>query len=183
MSRLAETRRKNHAYLSALIAKELKPIPSRYALEVGIRLYTRMINETVVDSGQAAANWQFIPYVTSPRKGPQKMLWGYDDVEPTSPVGWKSWYSGGAMKGGDVDQIAAHLSEIAEDEMMTSSLNVRGVLVYNPITPGFADFAPGNDANYEQNALETAYISAPAARTAALAEAEASMRAQFKALR
>lgn len=190
----------NRKYLRDLVETHLRPIPGALAIETGIRLFMRMIHSTAVDSGQAAANWQFIPYQSSPTKKPQKIYWGYhrfsginqvgmaaisSTVDPSFPgVGFKSWHDPqGLRPRGDLAQISNVLYEKAESAIVSASRRVRGVLVFNPITPGFPGFRPGSDVNYERNAFEFAYDEVPAAYKLSLSAAAHVVASRFRAVR
>ncbi len=58
------------------------------------------------------------------------------------------------------------------DAMATTPYDIDGIAVYNPITPGFPGFMPGDDLFYEDNAFSRIDINAITA--AALEKAYAS---------
>lgn len=174
MSNLA----RNLHYLSK-ITEKLEALPlfimRRASYYTFVELVTKTVNENF-DSGQAAANWRIEGYVGTPSFKPQMMMWGYDDIQPVAPVGFKTW-SFGLLEGGGGDPVQVLSSQVEYAITQTSQLtnDYTGVSVYNPIKSGFAGFFPGTDKNYEKNALEgtSQIIASAAASGLARAEAEA----------
>lgn len=179
----------NLAYLKA-ITDRLEALPLAVAKRAGFHALITLVSEhTRIDSGQAAANWKFEWYAGSPSYAPQKMMWGYGDVSPTSPVGFKSYYSGyipvnnNLPRGetGNPETILSWQMEQAAFTLMSVPKEASGVTVYNPITPGYADFAPGDDTYYEENALGEAKARIQAVGLASIARAWVEIKAEFKA--
>lgn len=169
----------NREYLKG-IADQLKPIPSRLVIETAVRTYQKVLQYTAFDSGQAMANWRIRPYMGSPTYEEQDMLWGYGDVTPVAPVGYKwrdQWDSNQQL-------VMAYLIE----ESMIASISLKnvsfdGITVYNPISPGFASFNPGSDLQYEYNALGGAKAQFSGLVAEALDEAEDVIASEFTFLR
>ena len=142
----------NMRYVESLITK-IRKIPVRIASHVAEDLFHRIteqqINESF-DSGQAALNWQIEPVYGSPSFDEQQMLWGTRQHAPSGGAGFKSGQGGSSGN-------AATISEILDNRGFTNtritSPAVTGFIIYNPITPGYANFFPGDDDLYEQNAL------------------------------
>lgn len=151
---MSRSNAKNIAYLKKLTAK-LDELPVFIARKAALYTFEAVVKINVdigFDSGQAAANWRLEGYSGSPAHGPQKMMWGYKGVEPTSPVGYKL-NSKGLEGGVPVEVLSYQLTyAVAQASFVNSSMS--GVTVYNPITPGFIGFSPGSDAGYEENAFK-----------------------------
>lgn len=136
----------NLSYLSDICA-QLDRVPRDIALQVGAEIFEQAVQKTRVDSGQAAANWKFMAYDGQPFMEPQEILWGYANVDPVSPVGYK-W-----AKYDNSQAVYEYQFEQLVDRLASAPANITGVVVYNPITAGFAGFAPGNDYFYGVNAF------------------------------
>lgn len=183
----------NRKYLRDLVERELMPIPTEVALQAGIRLFMKMIWTTQIDSGQAAANWQLLPYRTEPKRRKQEIYWGYESNTAVHPffqkhapgfpgVGFKAWTDPDKRRG-DLATIANALYDEGESAIVSAPNRIKGVLVFNPITPGFPGFRPGSDANYERNALEMAYVDMPAAAKLALNDGARAAAVRYRALK
>ena len=151
----------NAAYLKKITDK-LSAAPLFIAKRAALYTFTTLVRANLsegFDSGQAAANWKIEGYTGTPSFAPQVMMWGYGDVSPTAPVGYKSYYSGykkGSGKGGEAgnpDTVQSYQIEQAVTELAMLQAGVTGITVYNPISPGFGGFTPGEDEFYEENAL------------------------------
>ena len=134
------------AYLESLCG-QLDAIPMDIASQVASHIFESAVKRTVQDSGQAAYHWQFIPYEGSPSLGQQEIVWGYGDVEPKSPVGYK-WSFG--VNSAEVlqYQFEAHVNALS---IIKPTMD--GIVVYNPIDSGFPDFHPNTDDYYPDNAF------------------------------
>ncbi len=137
----------NQKYVDEII-KSIRHVAAPAALEVAAMVFEKAVEETVQDSGQAAAQWYFIPYVDAAVALPvQQIMWGFDGHTPIPPVGYK----------GDKG-LNAEFVHIAQMEELAGALasapeNITGVMVYNPITKGFPGFVPGSDEAYLDNAF------------------------------
>ncbi len=157
------------AYFNPIRA-QIKRIPKDIALEAAQLIFHAVVEKTKVDSGQAALNWRFEPFEgDAPTMHVQEMLWGYGKVSPTSPAGFK--YSHGM----NADSVFLYQFEYMMNQLVSVPENMTGVYIYNPITPGFAGFDPGNDQYYAENALRNIDIDAIA--VAALSQVEGSYNA------
>lgn len=136
----------NLGYLETICA-QLSRIPTDLAKTVAAEVFEQAVQATRVDSGQAAANWHYQPYKGTPFTEPEEIMWGYANVDPISPAGFK-W----AMYDNS-EAVYRWQFENLMDAMATTPDDIDGILVYNPITTGFAGFAPGDDAFYPQNAF------------------------------
>lgn len=143
----ARSYKKNQDYLRRLVAPLLN-VPADAAVAIATRIFGASVEQTAFDSGQAALNWRIQPYVGQPTYEQQTMLWGYGEVSPTPPAGYK--YSGGANEEEVKMQIIQGSMVLA---VMMRGATFDGISVYNPIQPGYSGFAPGNDANYYFYAL------------------------------
>ncbi len=147
------------------IRAQIKRVPRDLALAVGEKIFQAVVHKTRQDSGQAALNWFYEPYESdAPTMRTQEMLWGYGKQSPVSPAGYKRAH------GVNSDQVFIYQFEYMVNQSSLAPENLGGILIYNPITPGFPDFAPGNDTHYAQTALGAVDIDAIA--QAALAEVE-----------
>lgn len=156
----------NRKYLQSIV-DQIKPIPRVLAAQTAGRIYSALIEETHFDSGQAALNWHMEPYVGTPVYEQQKLLWGYGDVAPIYPAGYK--WSGGENE----ELVKTNLIENAYiAAIILENQKFDGITVYNPITPGFAGFTPGKDDNYEYFALSDAEAQMGAIVTKAIKAAE-----------
>lgn len=136
----------NESYLQSICA-QLARIPRDVGLQVAARIFEEVVNHTRVDSGQAAVEWKFLPYKGAAFLETQQIMWGYADVDPVSPVGykWAMYDNSEAVYRYQFEQLVDGLSMAPDD--------IDGIMIYNPITAGFAGFAPGNDYFYGQNAF------------------------------
>lgn len=171
--------RQNRAYLNSLV-KQIKEVPRQAALQTAHNLYLKLISYTAVDTGQAALNWRMTPFRTTYDLQPQRMLWGSapDYENPAYPV-----LSKNATQKNDLGSLLDYANGLAHYIVQSAPKQIDGVVVYNPITPGFPNFHPGDDRHYESNALSEAEQKWQTAFAEALAEAEANMKAQFAVLR
>lgn len=148
----------NLAYLKK-IADRIEAVPLAIAKRTAQLTFIYLVENTKFDSGQAAANWRIEAYEGTPNYEPQKMMWGYGDVKPTAPVGYKSYYEGyiaGSGTGGetgDPERVLSWQMSQASVVIATAPSSVSGFTIYNPIAPGFAGFSPGDDTHYAENAL------------------------------
>lgn len=183
----------NKRYLQKLV-DQLKPIPRAAAVRVSVNVFMEMLaistnDDSGFDSGQAAANWRIQGYVGSPAYEPQTMLWGYGDINPIAPVGFKSYYpgmkagEGGRGEVGDPNKVYEYMFEYATLQAAQMPAEITGIVVYNPITPGFAGFAPGDDTHYEQNALGENQAKLAMVVSKAIARGLSEVKQQFPALR
>ena len=138
----------NMSYLKDIVA-QLARQPRDFALAVAAEVFQQCVEATQVDSGQAAANWRYVPYQGEPAMESQTMMWGYGTTEPVAPAGykWSSLDNGEAAFRFQFEQLI--------DVMASAPQHIDGVLVYNPITVGFAGFQPGDDAFYPENAFRS----------------------------
>ena len=82
---------KNKKYLQRLAARFPEVLPAILA-DSAMRIYVKLMEATVVDTGQALWNWDILPTKGQRSRFPkQQLLWGYGDVTPTAPVGTKTW--------------------------------------------------------------------------------------------
>lgn len=175
MSNLSE----NKKYLRA-IAAELSEIPRDIALNTAKKILLSMVHKTKVDTGQAALNWNMIPFVSKAQMGEQKVLWG------TAPTYENAQYPVLPKYGdekNDLPTLIDYMNGRVNYIIQGAPKNLRGVLVYNPITPGFAAFAPGDDTYYEENALWEAEGAVTSESSAAVEAAENEAKRKFAALR
>jgi hypothetical protein len=138
----------NESYLRE-ICDELSTIPQRVALQAASTIFEQVVQQTRVDSGQAAMNWQFIIYEGDPNVLPEEIMWGFGDTPPMSPVGYKWSY---------MDNSAAVYQAQYEnmlDKLASAPAEFDGIMIANPISPGFAGFEPmtPNDYFYADNAF------------------------------
>lgn len=136
----------NESYLTA-ICKELEKIPRETAILVASEIFENAVSATKIDSGQAAAQWKIEGYTGSVSMAPQEILWGFGDQEPVYPAGFK-W---SAID--NSEQVHRHQFETLVNVIASMPEEIDGIVVYNPITPGFADFRPGKDDRYAGNAF------------------------------
>ncbi len=169
----------NTKYLKSL-TRGLRDIPRDIALNTAKKVMLAMVYKTQVDTGQAAANWNMLPFVTRAKMGGQKILWG---TAPTFENAQYPVLPKTADFKNDVAALVDYANGRANYIIQHAPKSLTGVLVYNPITPGFANFAPGDDTYYEENALYEAEGSVSAESAAALAAAEREAVAKFSALR
>ena len=174
---------KNKQYLRKLAARFPEILPAMLA-DVSMRIYVKLMEVTVVDTGQALWNWNILPTKGQRSRFPrQAMLWGYGDVAPTAPVGVKTWGRHNKGNAGQLELIQAKLEYSASMfAYIRRNPSIVNVLIYNPITPGFAGFAPGSDAKYEETALGEARARSVQISEAARAETYREMRRQFPGL-
>lgn len=137
----------NRRYLQQLTA-QLREVPRVAAAEVAIRIFTGVLQHTAIDSGQAILNWRMQPYKGSPSFDQQQMYWGYGNVTPIAPAGYK-WTGGSNFEAVVMSQY--QYAMVAKASMEGQDFD--GVVIYNPIEPGFPGFAPGDDTKYYANAL------------------------------
>lgn len=150
---MSRSNTKNIAYLKRLTDK-LDQLPLFIARKAALYTFESVVKANLdkgFDSGQAAANWRLEGYTSSPTHAPQRMMWGYKDVEPTAPVGYKLNSKG--LEGGVPVEVLSYQLTYAATQASFLNSGMAGVTVYNPITPGFVGFSPGSDANYEGNAF------------------------------
>lgn len=141
------THSNNMKYLQSLI-DQIKPIPRAAAVEIATRIFIRAVEATPMDSGNAAANWEMIPYVGSPQYSPMQLLWGYGDTAPTLPVGYKF------SKGAESQLVLQYQFEIAtQAAVLYPTIEFDGISVFNPIEEGGSTFSPGIDTWYEENSI------------------------------
>lgn len=177
----------NAKYVEAIAAK-LRAAPLFIAKRAALYCFTRIVEAQVnnnFDSGQAAANWKIDGYDASPSYEPQQMMWGYLDVKPTAPVGYKTYFAGydpvtnpsrGGENGDDL-KVLSYQMTVAHEKLASLPANIGGITVYNPISPGFAGFEPADDTYYEENAFRSTgkILERIALESLAKAEAEASV--------
>lgn len=149
----------------APIRAQIKRIPRDIALEVAQQIYEQVTHKTRIDSGQAALNWFFEPYEGDhPAMRQQEMLWGYQHVSPTTPAGYKHTH------GLNDEGVMQYQFEYMANQIATAPEKLSGVYIYNPITPGFTQFSPGDDTFYELTALGSIDIDSIAATALSLVE-------------
>lgn len=136
----------NESYLEGICA-QIARVPRDLALKVAAEVFEQSVQGTRIDSGQAALNWRFVPYTDQPLLEPQEMMWGFGDTEPTTPAGYK-W-----SKYDNSETVYRVQFEYLIDQMSAAPDVINGVVVYNPITEGYANFAPGDDTFYPRNAF------------------------------
>lgn len=185
----------NLKYLKSLVSK-ISDIPKKYAIEVAYEIYMGALDVSLqdpgFDSGQAAANWRIESYVGSPSYEAMRVMWGYGDVKPVFPVGYKSYYqtdtgrwvwntapteSSQAFEGGNPDIIHLKMGEYATIQVLQMPKDFTGITVYNPVESNAPGLGPGDTSNYEQNALSHVKSKLGEITQKALAKAEATMRA------
>lgn len=78
----------------------------------------------------------------------ETIMWGYANVDPIHPVGykWAMYDNSEAVYRYQFEQVIERIAAMPE--------KIDGILVYNPITVGFAGFTPGSDAFYPENAFK-----------------------------
>jgi hypothetical protein len=136
----------NESYL-ADICKQLENIPRGIATTVASEIFEQAVQQTRVDSGQAAANWKFEPYKGSFFLDDQEILWGFAGHDPVYPAGYKwSMYD-------NAEAVYRYQFEQLTDAIAMMPDDIDGIVVYNPITVGFAGFQPGDDLFYPDNAF------------------------------
>lgn len=171
----------NKRYLEKLV-RQLDPVVPTLLSEAATYVYREVLNFTAVDSGQALHNWHIIPLKGESLSLPgQRIMWGYGDTLPTAPVGWKSWYSEGRTNPVDETEMVNTLIQFSLD--MKDYIfhgDYDKVVVYNPITPGFSGFSPGDDRDYETAALGQVHTWETTIQVAALAHAESVAVSRFK---
>lgn len=143
----------NESYIQGII-DQIARIPTDMAKQVGAEIFMEAVNRTRVDSGQAAANWQFAPYQGEYVEIDQQMMWGYGDIEPISPVGYK-W-----AKYDNSEAVYRYQFERMTDALASAPDDITGVAVYNPISVGYGAFAPGTDVFYPENAFRNVDLQA-----------------------
>lgn len=143
----------NELYLDSIIAQVAR-IPRDAALAVGQHIFHAVVEQTRVDSGQAALNWHFQPFFGDFNALGQEMLWGYGTIAPTSPAGYK-W-----SKVDNTEGVFLYQFEYMMNQLSFAPDKISGVAIYNPISPGFAGFSPGTDEYYAQIAFEKLDIEA-----------------------
>lgn len=152
----------NEDYLAGLCA-QLARIPAGIAKTVAAEVFEQAVQHTRVDSGQAAANWHYQPYKGQPFMEPEEIMWGYANVDPINPVGykWAMFDNSEAVYRWQFENLMDAMSIVQDD--------IDGVMVYNPITSGFGGFQPGQDVFYPDNAFANlnmdAIVSAALERT------------------
>jgi hypothetical protein len=135
-----------------------------------------------VDSGQALAQWYIEPYTGSFETNLPQILWGYEGAEPISPVGYK--WSTPIQKVINRENILSSLIEQrASAAEAFKAQTFDGIVVYNPITPGFSGFTPGTDTGYFANALSDAEAEASGAISQAVSEASSAIAAKYDFVR
>lgn len=149
MSSLAEI----DNYLTSIKA-QIERVPRDIALLVAQEIFQEVVEKTRIDSGQAALNWHFQPYESDVTIEGQEMMWGYGSHPPTSPAGYK-W-----SKVDNSEVVFLYQFEYMMNQVTFAPEKLRGVMIYNPITPGAADFAPGSDEFYAQVAFERLDVNA-----------------------
>lgn len=152
------------AYLDSIKA-QISRIPGDAALAVAQEAFMKLVEHTRIDSGQAALNWHFQPYSEDFSLLDQQMLWGYGSISPVSPAGYK-W-----SKTDNSQAIFMYQFEYMMNQLTFAPKNIRGVVIYNPITPGYPDFAPGSDEFYAHVAFERLDINAIMQEAVATVEA------------
>lgn len=168
---------KNRRYLENLGAL-LEQVPQVAAIEIATRIFAGVVLNTAIDSGQAALNWHLQPYTDNPYADMQiqQMLWGYGDVAPIAPAGYK--WSGG------INEQAVRSQLIEEGIMQRVALrgqHFTGIVVYNPIDSNFPGFTPGSDMYYPQNAFQA--VDEAGIVSTAIREGELATAAQFSFVR
>lgn len=140
----------NKKYLDDL-CEQLKEVPHRLGKAVAIQVYQEVILATAMDSGQAALNWHIEGYVGGYQMTSQKMWWGWKtkdtDNPPTPPAGYKG------TKGDNASAVVEYQFRQMAEAIAVLPAEFDGIVVYNPIEPGFAGFEPGSDANYRQASI------------------------------
>lgn len=136
----------NESYLQDICA-QLERIPADIATEVASEVFEQAVQQTRVDSGQAAAQWKFLPYSGSFFMEDQEILWGFAGHDPLYPAGYKySYYD-------NSETVYRFQFEQLTDAIAMMPKDIDGIVVYNPITEGFAGFTPGDDSFYPSNAF------------------------------
>lgn len=167
----------NREYLQGLV-DQITSVPTVAAAILATEIYKGAVLQTHIDSGQAALNWHISPYVSEPTFEGQEMLWGYGSVAPSAPAGFK-W-----AKGSNVSRVRAYLFEQGVSvQLALENEDFTGIAIYNPITPGFPGFAPGNDENYEHYALGEAHADIAQIISAAQAEMEERIVSEYSFVR
>lgn len=165
----------NKKYLQSLV-DQIKKVPTYAGAELAVSIFIKAVEATHVDSGQAALNWRITAYSGGPDLEQQEMLWGYGNVSPTAPAGYKwSLVPNDSVK-------ASLIQDSIILGIQFKGLDFDGISVYNPITPNFANFSPGSDANYEFNALSDAEAGMSSFISNAMSEMEKRMLEQFSFL-
>ena len=141
-------RASNMAYLKS-ISNRLREIPREVAKDVAFHVFTKMVEVTVVDSGQAALNWKIESFNTKPTFTKQKTLWGTNRRSPSGGAGYKSRYSSYGPIGDPALVFATAYSNGVNSLIAMKGRVFNGISVYNPITPGNLS----DDRYYEYNAL------------------------------
>lgn len=164
---------KNSRYLGELIAS-IQTVHKEIAADVMTRVYEKAVWNTKIDSAQAAFQWYIEPFVGTPSYEPQKVLWGFKGQAPTAPVGQK-----GSKLGPEYAEILIGMKLTAFDNLVNSKYD--GIVVYNPIEPGFAGFQPGDDSKYFDNAFSE--VDLEAFIQEAMEESEAAFAGKYQFLR
>lgn len=164
---------KNRKYVAAL-QKQFLAVPDEVALEASVLIYKEMVVLTRFDSGQAALNWRIHTFTGSPKFQPQRMLWGYKDRAPKGLADYK--YSRGRKEAA----VKSELIEFAYAmKVSMQRQKFDGITVYNPITPGFVGFFPGDDTKYEETALGSARAKAASVVGKAMSEVKGIMKSRY----
>lgn len=156
---MAKNSAKTRAYLNAIKSQIAKVVPFTAATAANYA-FEDMILSTSVDSGQALAQWYVTPYQVSPSMMEQQILWGSADSDPVYPVGYKY------TRGANADDVADYiLSERALRVETLAGQSFTGIMVYNPVTPGFSGFTPGDDTFYADNSFANVDLDSTAGRS------------------
>lgn len=175
------TAEKNKRYLRKLMVNFPKVTPTLLAYASMI-IYEKMMELTVVDTGQALLQWHVLPTKgTRSRYPKQQILWGYEGQNPTAPAGWKAWHAPSGAVSPSKEALIEHKISFSASmfHYIRSQPSLVNVHIYNPITPGFAGFAPGDDSQYAANALEAARVAMPEVAESARAQTIAYLRKEF----
>lgn len=164
---------KNRKYIEGL-KRQFSALPSEIALEASVLIYKEMVVLTRFDSGQAALNWRISSFVGAPKFEPQRMVWGYRDVAPKGLADYK--FSRGRKEAA----VKSELIEFAYAmKVSMQRQKFDGITVYNPITPGFVGFFPGDDKKYEKIALGDAKAKAASVAGKAMSEVKAMLKTKY----
>lgn len=161
---------KNRGYIRGLKA-QFNALPKEAAIEASVLIFRKMVELTRFDSGQAALNWRIQTFSGSPKFEPQKILWGYSGNAPKGLADYKF------SKGRKAAAVQSELIEFAYAmKVIMQRQKFDGISVYNPITPGFSGFFPGNDEYYEKVALGSARSQAASAVGVSISEMKQILR-------
>lgn len=168
----------NRQYLRTAIGR-FTTAPKMIGAEAAARIFNAMVNLTYIDSGQAALNWRVVVHEGDFVEDDPDLMWGWGYTSPIPPAGYKG------DKGESAEAIIAY--QVEQREAQAAWLgDQKGTVftVYNPISPGaFLNFAPGDDDNYEENALGHARESWEWVTAQAVREAEQIVAARLEGVR